>query len=241
MPVTNGSLKTSPIGDAPMCSSPADPLSASSSDLMPADRAAFGGAVTARRDAVTDISSKGLLPQLIDVLLALTQGQESLSRKVRDARLEDTCRSTPVAERCPQAEPSDFDALGAFVSTSSNASIELRREHPTDSVDLGTGPTSLNGVANGSLPESSGGVSAAPVSATVPNAASPSNPPAATVTHGGTPADLSSETSARKDWLTSARPADPTTAPLNRDYNFFDELDARLADLQDPADRSEDW
>ena len=208
---------------------------------MTGDRAAVGGPVTARREDAADISSKGLLPQLIDVLQALTEGQESLSRKVRDARLEYTCHPAPDVERYPQAEPSDFVAPRSFVVTSPNASIEIRRESPTDNVELGAGPTSDNGVGNGSLSEPSIGVSAAPVSVTVPEAASPSNPPAPIVTHAGTPADLSSEMSARTDRLNSARPGETTTAPLNRDYNFFDELDARLADLQDPADRSGDW
>ncbi len=197
-------------------------------------------ATTARSEDMTDISSKGLLPQLIDVLHALTEGQELLSRKVRDARLEQTCHSAPVVERCPQAEPSDFASPRSFEVASLNASIGVRREPPTDNVELGAGLTSVNGFGNGSLPEPSIGVSAAPASATIPEAASPSNPPAAIVTHAGTHADLSSETSARTNWLNSAGPGETTTAPANRDYNFFEELDAKLADLQDPADRSGD-
>ncbi len=213
-----------------MCPSPAYPTSAPLSGLITGD-----GDATARSEDVTDISSKGLLPRLIDVLHALTEGQELLSRKVRDARLEYTCHSATVVERCSLAKPSDFAAPRSIVGTSPNASIGIRREPPADNVELGAGPTSANGFGNGSLPEASIGFSAAPVGATVPEAASPSNPPAAIVTHAGTPADLSSETSARTDWLNSARPGETTTAPLNRDYNFFDELDARLSDLQDPA------
>jgi hypothetical protein len=226
---------------------PADPTSAPLGGLMIGDRA-VGDPVTARREDAADVCSKGLLPQLIDVLHTLTEGQESLSRKIRDVRLEHTCHSAPVVERCPQAEPPNFAAPRPFVGTSPNGSIEIRREPPTDNVELRTGPASDNSFGNGSSPEPSIGVSAAPLSATVPEAESPSNPtasasnpPAVTVTHAGTPADLSSETSARTDWLNAARPVETTTAPLNRDYNFFDELDARLADLQDPADRSGEW
>jgi|GEM_PF-4945028 len=201
---------------------------------MTEDRAA-----TARSEDVTGISSEGLLPQLIDVLHALTEGQELLSRKVRNARLEYTSRSTLV-ERCPQVEPSDFAAPRSLVGTSPNASIGIRQEPPTDNIESGAGPTSVNGFGNGSSPEPSIGASAAPISATVPEAASPSNPPATIVTHADTPADLSNETPARTDWLNSAGLGETTRAPSNRDYNFFDELDARLAGLQDPADRSGD-
>ena len=241
MPVTNGSLKTAPIGDAPMCSSPAYPTSTPLGGSMTEDLEAFGSPVTARREDAADISSKGLLPQLIEVLHALIEGQDSLSRKVRDTRFEYTCHLTPGDERCPQAESSDLAAPCSFVGTSPNGSIEVPREYPPDSVELGAGPTSGNGVGNGSLPEPSEGVSAAPVSATVPEAASPSNPLGVTVTHACTPADRSSEMPAPTDRPNSARPIESATAPLNRDYNFFDELDARLANLQDPADRSGDW
>jgi hypothetical protein len=66
------------------------------------------------------------------------------------------------------------------------------------------------------------------VSGTVADAAAPSTPPAANVTDVES-ADLASETSGRTDWPDSAQTGETTTAP-NRDYNFFDELDERLAD-----------
>jgi hypothetical protein len=181
-----------------------------------------------------------LLPQLIDVLHALTEGQEFLSRKVRDARLDYTSHSARIVGTCRPVEPSDFAASGSFVGASPFGSIEIRRELSTDKVDLGAGPTSVNGFGNGSLPDRSIEVSAVPRNTTIPEAAPPCNPPAAIVADAGTPADHSSEPSARSDWLNLARPGETSTAPLNRDYNFFDELDSRLADLQDPAARSED-
>jgi hypothetical protein len=78
--------------------------------LMTADNAAIGGLLTTRSEEVTDVTTKGLLPQLIDVLQALSEGQELLSRKIREATLEHTCRSAPVVETSPHAEPSDFEA-----------------------------------------------------------------------------------------------------------------------------------
>ncbi len=225
-----------------MCSSPAYPTSTPLGGSMTGGRAAVGGQATARRNDAADISSKGLLPQLIDVLRALTEGQVSLARRVRDARLECTCHSAPDVERYTQAEASDFAAPRSFVGTSPKTSLEIRREPPTDNVELTAGPRSDDGNGNGSLPEPSIGVSSAPVSVAISEATSPtpSNPPAPIVTRADTPADPSSDTSAQTDWLNSAWPDETTTAPSNRDYNFFDELDARLADLQGPADRSGD-
>ena len=78
------------------------------------------------------------------------------------------------------------------------------------------------------------------VTSTDPDATSPPIPPAAIVTYADTPADVPTETSVQTDWPDPAPPGGTTTASLNRDYNFFDELDARLADLQNPADGSED-
>jgi hypothetical protein len=195
-------------------------------------------AAMVRSEDVTEISFKGLLPQLIDVLHALTDGYESLSRKLRDARLEDTCHSVPVVERCLQAGPSEDPR--SSVGSRPNVSIGIRREPTMDNIEVDTGRTSVSGFGNGSVPEPRIGVSVVPVSATVPEAASPSDPPAAIGSHPDTLADLSSETSARPDGLNSAEPGKTTTARVNRDYNFFDELDARLAGLKDPADRSED-
>jgi hypothetical protein len=180
---------------------------------------------------VTDISSKGLLPQLIDVLHALAEGQELLSRKVRNARLEHNDHMTLFVQTCRQSEFSDFAGPRPFVGNGPTTSIGTLRGHPSDNVELGAGPTSIESFSNGSSPESIGS-SAVSASATVPEAASPSNPPAASVTHAG----AAPETPARTDWLNSVPPGETTTAPLNRDYNFFDALDAKLADLQDAVD-----
>lgn len=238
MLVTNGSLKTSPIGYTPMCSSHAYPTSTPLCGSLTGDRAAVAGPVTARGEDA-DISSKGLVPQLIDVLQALAEGQESLSRKVRNARLGYTCHTTHDVETYPQAEPLDFVAPSSFVRT--NSSIEIRREPLTDNVELRPEPTSVNRVGNSPSPESNIGVSAASLGVRAPEVASPGNPPAPIVANTGRAADVSSEMSDGTDWLNSTRPGETTTAPLNRDYNFFDELDERLADLQDPAEQSGDW
>ncbi len=182
---------------------------------------------------------KACSPKLIEVLHALIEGQELLAGRLRDARLEHTCHAATDIERRPQAEPSAFVA-DSFVEKSRRGSIGIRPEPPTDAIDLGGGPTSVNGSRNGSLPEPSFGVTSGPLSAGGPEAPSRSNPPEAIVTHGGTPADLSNGASARAEWLNSAAPGETAAVSASRDYNFFDELDARLADLQDPSDRPGD-
>src|ERR1700728_2281744 len=121
-----------------MCSSLAYPTSAPLGDPMTTERAAICGPVTARGEDMTNISSKGLLPQLIDVLHALTEGQELLSRKVRNARLEHSSHMTPVVGGCPQSDPSDFAGPRSFAGASP---VGTHRESPSDNVELGMEPT----------------------------------------------------------------------------------------------------
>jgi len=215
---------------APMCSFPVYPTSAPPNASMPGDCA-----VTTRSEDMTDSSSKGLLPQLIDLLHALTEGQELLTSRVRDAMLESTCHPSPGVER--RGEP--CDGPRSLMVPSPDASIATRREAPRDNVDLGPGPTSASGFENGSLPEPSNGVRAAPVSGMASEETPPSDPPAAVVTHAGPPGDPSNEAHIQTGRLNSTQDGgEATAAPLNRDYNFFDELDARLAGLHNAPDGS---
>jgi hypothetical protein len=182
---------------------------------MSDDHAAIAGPVRARSEAVPDISSKGLLPQLIDVLRALAEGQEQLLRKVREAKLENSSSSVHVVERYPQAEADNG---------------ELR------------GPTAANCPGNGSSSEPGIEASVGRGPATAPGAPPLSNPLTETQTDVGPAADLSSDMSPGTEGLNSARHGETATGmgTKNHNYNFFDELDARLADLQDPAHRSGD-
>ena len=207
---------------------------------MTGDRSPAFGSVSTRSEDVADFSSKGLLPQLIDVLHALTEGQELLSRKVREARLEHYRHTEPVADGRLQSEPSHLLTPRTFVGTDPHASIGTRREPRSDNMEIDVGPTSVNDFGNGPWLDPSIGASTAPVTSTDPEATSPPTPPAAIVTYADTPADVPTEASVQTDWPDPAPPNGTTTASLNRDYNFFDELDARLADLQNPTDRSED-
>ncbi len=221
-----------------MCSSPAYPTLAPLGGSTTRDLAVFCGPVSVPGEDVSHLPSKGMLPQLIDVLHALTEGQELLSRKVRDATVEQGCHSVPVVERCRRAESSDSDARRTSVVTSPNASVGMRSERTSDKTELGAREsTTVDDSGNGSSPEPNMGASAAPVIATV-HAPSPSIPQPPIVADAASPDDLSRDTSVRADELNSAQSGEMTSESLNRDYNFFDELDARLADLPDPADQS---
>ena len=124
-----------------------------------------------------------------------------------------------------------------MVGVSPDALVGIPRELSTDNLELGAELTSFNGLDDGFL-EPSTGVSAAPVDGVVPEMASRSNSLAAVTTHVATPTDHSIEPSAHTDWFNWLNQADgrATASSVNRDYNYFDELDARLADLQDPSD-----
>ena len=185
---------------------------------------------------MADVSSKGLLPQLIDLLYAFAEGQKLLASKVRDARVEHTRHSTSLVE----SQNDSFDDSIILGIASPNASITT----PKSSTDNGVcdkGRTSPKAFSNDSPPEPNMGVITTPVSAMVPEERSSSDPPAATVTHAGPAGDPSSETHVQTDRLGAARiDGEATAAPLNRDYNFFDELDTRLAGLHDSPDWSGD-
>ena len=164
-----------------MWPSPAHPIAAPLDDLMTGHTSSHGDLVAAWDVDVIDASSKGLLPQLIDVIHTLTEGQDALTRKVRDAWIEFSYRSASYGESQLQAEPSD----SVFAESLPGPVVEL-------------------------IPDA-GAVTRAPLGR----------------------ANESSGT----EWLNSAANGELTVAPGNRDYNFFDELDARLADLHDAADQ----
>jgi hypothetical protein len=175
---------------------------------------------------VTDTSSKDVVPQLIHLLHAFTEAQESLTRRVQDARLEHTFHSASIIERPMQAEPSDEPP--SFVDGCPKAFGEISEEPPTDTVEV---------LGDGSLSEPGSEMSAEnPANLEM---AAHSNPPSA-IWPAGEPADPSREAAARTDWLNSTRADEMTTESMIHDYNFFDVLDARLAGLQEASDRPED-
>jgi hypothetical protein len=134
----------------------------------------------------------GLLPQLIEVLHALTEGHDALSRQLRVVRLEITNEGW----------------LGPEESLSPHS-------------ESGTSFT------EGAAPPVGGKIHSDVLAATLDQGAFPST---ASVPLGHQ-VDQPGPRSVGK-----ATDDDLPGAPVNRNYNFFDELDARLADLPDTSD-----
>jgi len=126
------------------------------------------------------------------------------------------------------------------LGASSDATVGTRREPPRDNVEAAAGRKTIGGLGDGPLPKPKVDGSAPPVGATAQLATSPSSPASGIANAAVMPNDLP-ESSPRTDGLDSAVPGGETPrSPSNRDYNFFDELDARLADLQVSPDRTGD-
>ena len=127
--VTCGSFKSSLIlSDSPMYSSSAYPTTIPSSDLVTRDLPAVDARIGTRRQNTTAGFPVGLIPQLIDVLHILTEGQDLLSRKIRTARLDESRDPVPIVE---QIERFEIPAVRPIVDSGS-ATVEtpplLRRK-----------------------------------------------------------------------------------------------------------------
>ena len=214
-PVTRGSFESSLIlGNSSMYSSSAYPNSIPSSDVATRDHPAIDDRIETRRQDTTDGFPVGLIPQLIDVLHILTEGQGLLSGKIRAARLDESSHS------------------GRHVVGSSSTPFETPRPRPAEHGELDEETTRANtfGINYPSDPGVEvGGPVASP--ANVPESAPSSDSPATTNTK--VTGEPSNGPVANSVSLESEASAGTTASPLHRDYNFFDELDAKLASLQD--------
>jgi len=193
-----------------------------------------------RRSDVTDTSSKGLLPQLTDVLYALADSHELLLRKLQSVRLEHiggehlSIEETPGAYRLADAErrgPALVEVTVAPTTDANHASPtdeieETARPTPTwlGSTEFdsshGVTPGSVTGHTDTSVP--SGSVTQADV--LVP---SHERDAAAATSQAPIPADPS-----------TAHSDPPAAEPAERNYNFFDDLDVRLTSLTNPESES---
>ena len=214
-----------------MYSSSAYPTSIPSSDLVTRDLHAVDARIGTRRQNTTAGFPVGLIPQLIDVLHILTEGQDLLSRKIRTARLDESRDPVPIVE---QIERFEIPAVRPIVDSGS-ATVETPPTPPSEDIEFDgeTTPANFFGMDHRSDPGiEDGGADTPP--AGVPDSASPSDSPALTSAEAmGDPLSVSVVQSVPLD---SVPPAEPTTtSSLRRDYNFFDELDAKLASLQDPT------
>ena len=212
-------------------SSSAYPTSIPSSNLVTRDRSAIDDRIGIRRQHRSDAFSVGLIPQLIDVLRILAEGQDLLSCKIRAARIEGSSHSVPILEHLERFQV----AVGQPIVGTGFPTDGVRRTPPTE--DTGFDWESARANTHGSHYGPDPGTEVGDVdtaTASVLESAPPSDPTA--VGSANTTGDPSSVPITQPVLLDLVPPTGTTTSPLRRDYNFFDELDARLATLHDPTD-----
>jgi hypothetical protein len=181
---------------------------------------------------VTDVSSKGLIPQLTDVLYALTDSHERLLFKLQALRRV-------------------HDSAGSMVVDQTPSSVFFRGT--VDQTDGAHHEVLLNGLGrtNGSDPPSLMELESRPALADELASADKiarDEPATQRDPESVSPTDTQSQVVGTQRESESTPPPDPSitgvlppathAAPTNgasadRDYNFFDELDARLTHIQD--------
>jgi hypothetical protein len=185
-------------------------------------------------DSAAEFDTKGLFPQLIDVLLTLAEGQDLLSRKVRAARLESaggsavTSQGSLASGHRAVGVANPFDGVSVTAPQSSTlASHQLPRARPSR----------FDAHSKASLLAPEAPVAVEPI-VTPPLRPAP---PIDVSINDFAPIDPPNAASAESVWPNSPTLTE-STAPANRNYNFFDELDLQLASLNDPVHdpRSED-
>lgn len=180
--------------------------------------------------------SKGLLPQLVEVLYALADSQEILTDRIRIAHLEflgihprdgaGSSRPIPLSPLGPPERPPI-----ATTQTPAPGDAELFTPEPSAlSTESSANPAESTSSASS---EDSGGI------INDPEVVAPSNMPIETATSIGQSDGSQSATPITDEvWVT--RRDEPTTQQGDRSYNYFDELDARLADLGHSENGSEE-
>jgi hypothetical protein len=193
------------------------------------------GAGAATNEKTVDAPSIGLVPQLIAVLQAFTEGQQLLSLKLRQAQTDYVGDNAHTVDGCLQAQLHYTSNALSYRSEGSGVASKTAHTTPTGVVDLGSVAPSSKVFDNQGLPEpghESPSPATAPVVASDP--ALSSMPATGNATEADLPADHSVDTSAPNDRPNALLVREPPASPVNRDYNFFDELDARLAELRKP-------
>jgi hypothetical protein len=184
---------------------------------------------------MTDVSTKGLLPQLTDVLHALADSHALLLSKIQSVRLEhisaDYSEVEMIEESSGAALGDEVDLVSpTLVDQKTSPKLEVPGAIPIDEVESSR---SSNRIASSEF-ETSPSRAVAATDQADQVATSPSPASAEMVTpHGDLVATVSTQTPSLPDG-SEAQHVDPAGAGSeNRNYNFFDELDARLAGLGD--------
>ena len=199
------------------------------------------GHIERARD-LTDTSTKGLFPQLTEVLFALADSHARLLSKVQGLRLEQTGSAPSVVSFSDTPthaliEPLARAHLSQRIDITTSPISVPPRQLPIDQTEPIDGPSRIVAVQFDPMPDTKAnqhvqehgpesGV-ASPIAAPA-GESEPSQPhsdmagSAHTPPHSGTP-----------DRFETVG-ADPTLdTSAGRDYNFFDDLDTRLAGLED--------
>ncbi len=215
-------------------SAPPAPLTFSA-DAGPVPRGRRGHMEDAQ--ALTDTSTRGLLPQLTDVLYALAESHAMLLRKVRSIRFEYSEATSSVVSFAEDSTdalivPSTDSGQLQLVDATSWPIMEATTATRTDRAE----PTASRiGIVSSEVDR-------------VPQAATPRDVDVRGVDGRVAPADAAtadsqrSEMNAKGSTQTSSQPdgshrfeaeqSHPLAAESEgRNYNFFDDLDARLAGL----------
>jgi hypothetical protein len=187
---------------------------------------------------VTEASTRGLFPQLTDVLHALTESHAMLLSKVQSLRDEHTNDALPVVNVMAGSadtsigKPVDLRPPPAVEAETSPSSLEEPRAIPVYELSSSSSPSEITASVIDLTPHAAANdyadrdpdrlvTSARPISGEIASPRDRMDPVVSTQTHP------------QADRL-EAVVSEPTHAESeNRNYNFFDELDARLAGLED--------
>ncbi len=187
---------------------------------------------------MTDMSSKGLHPQLTDVLEALTNSHELLLLKLRSVRLELVHDGSAVISQLPLLTER-FDSKGPGIAEAVAARPVTRAEDkpdlPADADQPGPSTDSRESSTGShphARPESDLDSHIEPVEFAAQNTA---HAPASITTFTRRDEDHDAPAGS-PGTVESAQPSylDESEANFaNRNYNFFDDLDDQLAELDD--------
>jgi hypothetical protein len=192
--------------------------------------------LAARIEGVTS-SSKGLLPQLVDLLYALADSQELLTRRIRRAQQEllgvhssdvDGLRPTLILDQPRPCAP-------FLIGTSQAPATERFQSYSVDTGNSTTGPSEPCEATSTSQVCAEN----APLTPTQPDSTTPLNAVDGDAT-STTDLHLHEKVMSRRpDGFAATRRDATRIDPGNPTYNFFDELDVRLADLRSSENGSD--